>query len=83
MSISYNNKCAKNPENFGINFQMKIDVLKSINISVEALQEIDPDYKQNTVEQQFKDNEARIVEIAKAKIEKALQGICITTDDLK
>ena len=82
MSITYINNNAINPENFGINFQIKIDVTRSINISIDALQDIDPKSLHN-VKQQFTDNQDRIIEIARAKIEKALQGIYITTEDIK
>lgn len=82
MSITYTNNNAVNPENFGINFQMKIDVTRFINISIDALQDIDPESQYN-VKQQFTDNQDRIIEIARAKIEKALQGIYITTEDIR
>lgn len=73
MSITYTNNNAVDPQNFRIIFQMKIDVTQSISISIEALQDIDPENKQHNVEQQFVDNQNRIIEIARAKIEKALQ----------
>lgn len=83
MSITYTNNNAVDSKNFRINFQMKIDVTQSISISIEALQDIDPENKQNDVEQQFVDNQNRIIEIARVKIGKALQGIYITTEDIK
>lgn len=83
MSITYTNENAVDPQNFGIIFQMKIDVTQAIGISIEALQDFDPENKQYNVEQQFENNQNRIIEIARAKIEKVLQGIYITTEDIK
>lgn len=82
MSITYTNNNAVNSENFGINFQRKIDVTRFINISIDALQDIDSENRHN-VKQQFTDNQDRVIEIAKAKIKKAPQSIYITTEDIK
>lgn len=61
---------------------MRIDVTRFINISINALQDIDPESKHNA-KQQFMDNRDRIIEIARVKIEKVLQGLYITTEDIK
>lgn len=63
-------KLYANNGNFGINFQAEVDG-QSVTcvVSQEALQDIDPSRRMDTVEQQYKDNQSQLELIARRKIE--------------
>lgn len=69
MNIEFTGAYAKN-ENFGINFQAKVDgQLVSCVVSTEALQDINPNRRLDSAEQQYQDNQYQLESIAREKIQ--------------
>lgn len=85
MRITFSNKLVTNPNTFGIDFEAIVDGHTVVcTISAEALQDIDPNNTQTTIEQKFRSNQFAIEAIAERKIFTGYKSpIIITTADLK
>lgn len=66
-TITFTDKFVKN-ENFGVNFEVEVTQKIIIQISQEALQDIEPENRNASVEEQFSSNRIKFEEIAKEKI---------------
>lgn len=68
MNIEFTGAYAKN-EHFGINFQATVDGQSiSCVVSIEALQDINPNGRMDEAEQQYQDNQYQFESIARGKI---------------
>lgn len=65
-TITFTDKYAQN-ENFGINFEVEVAQKIIIQISQEALQDIEPENRNASVEEQFSSNHIKFEKIAKEK----------------
>lgn len=70
MDITFSGDYAINPETFGINFEAMVDGEKVIcSVSIEALQDINPQNSQDAAKQQFIENRSMFEAIAREKIQ--------------
>jgi len=83
MKIEFPNRQAVNSRTGGINFPAIVDDNQvTCKISQEALQDIDPENRTNSVEQQFNENRSILEDIARKKIENGDLDIFITSSDI-
>jgi hypothetical protein len=69
MEISFTGKYSSNPDNFGINFEAIVDDISVIcNVFKDALEDIDPEGRCNSSEQQFEKHRSSFQRIAEKKI---------------
>lgn len=80
-TINFTDKYTKN-KNFGINFEVEVTQKIICQISQEALQDIDPENKASSVEEQFISYQAEFERIAAEKIHDLPDSISIGSADV-
>ena len=80
MKIEFPNRHTINPETGGINFPATVDVCQ---VSNEALQDINPAKRSDSIEKRFADNKFTIQSITKEKIQNGEKNIFVSSDDVK
>lgn len=83
MRIEFPNKEVVNSATGGINFPVIVDDNQvTCRVSKEALEDIDPENRINSVEQQFSENRTILEDIVRKKIENADEDLFITSSDI-
>lgn len=80
-NINFSGKYAKN-EKFGINVEVEVTQGIIIQISQEALQDIEPKNRNDSVEEQFSSNRIKFEKIAEDKIRDLPSRISIGSADI-
>lgn len=80
-NINITGKYAKN-EKFGINVEVEVTQRIIVQISQEALQDIEPEKRNNSVEEQFSFNRIKFEKIAEEKIRDLPGRISIGSADI-
>ena len=83
MKIEFPNREAINSETGGMNFPAIVDGSEIIcKVTQEALQDIVPENRTDSVEKQFSENRSTFEDIARSKIEDGNSDIFITSSDI-